>query len=358
MRSRICIGAILVLWFLNPGLRIQAQDLEIRLEESLEIGREDLLFGSVTAVCEDESGNFYVVDQREHKVYRFSRDGKLLGSFGQRGQGPGDFQRPNRISLTPEGHLAVADEMYMISFLHKDGAFLKRVKLETGLAPGYMGEDRFYAWRWSPDGQQQIMLDGESNILKTFHSVSRERFSVSAPDQSGREVMFNYARPAYSPGLMYAQNAGLTALAVSDAYRIQLLNGKGDVSAVIEREVEPQELSRNERRFFEAEFTEFGKMRGWPERVVHDIIKKLPRTKVYFDRILLSPAQIFVCRIRDDITKEGGKFPVDVFNTAGEFLGTGSLPGRPLFVSRTRIYFERSDADGNVWLVVRDYSFT
>jgi len=358
MRSRICIGAILVLWFLNPGLRIQAQDLELHLGESLEIGREDLLFGSVTAVCEDESENFYVVDQREHKVYRFSRDGKLLGSFGQKGQGPGDFQRPSRISLTPEGHLAVADEMYLVSFLHKDGAFLRRVKLDTGLAPGYMGEDRFYAWRWGPDGKQQIMLDGESNILKTFHSVSRERFSVSAPDQSGREVMFNYGRPAYSPGLMYAQNAGLTALAVSDAYRIRLLDGKGDASAVIEREVEPQELSRDERRFFEDEFTEFGKMRGWPESVVRDIIKKLPRTKVYFDSILLSPAHVFVCRIRDDITKEGDEFPVDVFNAAGEFLGTGSLPERPLFVSRTRMYFERSDADGNVWLVVRGYSLT
>jgi hypothetical protein len=335
---------------------MQAQDLEFHLGEPLEIGREDLLFGAVTAVCEDESGNFYVVDQLEHKVFRYSREGKPLGSFGQEGQGPGDFRRPNRISLTPGGHLAVADEMYQVSFLDKDGTFLRRVKLEGGLTPGYMGEDRFYAWRWSPEGQQQIMLDGEGSVLRSFHSVSRDRFSVSAPDQTGRKVMFNYGRPAFSPGLMYAQNGGFTALAVSDTYRIQLLDGKGEVSTVIERELDPQDLSRSERRFFEAEFTEFGKMRGWPEGVVRDIIKKLPPTKVYFDRILLSPNRVFVCRIPADITEEGSDIPVDLFNTEGKYLGTGTLPEKPLFVSRARMYFERSDADGNVWLAVRDYS--
>ncbi|MFA9452471.1 MAG: 6-bladed beta-propeller [Candidatus Aminicenantaceae bacterium] len=356
MRSILSTGMILILGILVSESRMQAQDLDLHLGEPLEIGQEDLLFGSVTAVCEDEAGNFYVVDQLEHKVYTFSRDGKLLYSFGQQGQGPGDFLRPNRISLTSQGHLAVADEMYTISFLKRDGTFLKRVKLDTGLAPGYMGEDRFYAWRWVPEGQQQIMLDAESRILKTFHTVSRDRFSVSAPDQSGREVMFNYARPAFSPGLMYAQSGGLTAVAISDTYRIQLLDQKGEARTVIERQVEPQVLSRAEQRHFEDEFQEFGKMRGWPESVVRDIIGKLPRTKVLFDRILLSPAHVLVCRVPSDITADAA-FPVDIFTTGGKYLGPGSLPKKPLFVSQSRMYFERSDADGNVWLVVRGYSF-
>ena len=251
MRTKSYVGAILVLWLLSPGLRMQAQDLEFQLGNSIEIGREDLLFGSVTAVCEDESGNVYVVDQLEHKVSKFSRDGKLLGSFGRQGQGPGDFQRPNRVSLTPVGHLAVADEMYLVSFLEKDGTFLRRVKLESGLTPGYMGDDRFYAWRWSPDGRQQIMLDGDGNVLKTFHSVSRDSFSVSAPDQSGRKVMFNFGRPPFSPGLMYAQNGMFTALAVSDTYRIRLIDQKGKTHTIIERRMEPQVLNQKERRYFE-----------------------------------------------------------------------------------------------------------
>jgi hypothetical protein len=245
--------------------------------------------------------------------------------------------------------------MYLVSFLETDGKFLRRVKLESGLAPGYIGEDRFYAWRWIREGRQQIMLDGAGNVLETFHSVARGRFSVSAPDESGRQVMFNFGRPPFSPGLMYAQNGGLTALAVSDAYHIRLLDGGGKTRTVIERDVASPELSRDERRFFEEEFKEFGRMRGWPQSVVRDIIKKLPRTKVYFDRILLSPKHVFVCRITADVTREGEEIPLDVFTTAGEFLGTAVLPEKPLFVSRARMYFKRSDQDGNVWLAVRDY---
>jgi hypothetical protein len=355
MRTKLPLGVVPLLCILCFILPVGAWALEIRLGEPLEIGREELLFGAVTAVCEDGSGNFYVVDQLEHRVLVFSRDGKRLGSFGRKGQGPGDFQRPDRISLTPEGHLAVADEMDLISFLEKDGSFLRRVKLENALAPGYIGPNRFYGWRWTPEGQQQILLDGQSRILKTFHSVPMDRFSVSAPDRSGRAVMFNYGRPAFSPGLLYAHNGGLTALAVTDVYRIQLLDGAGDVRAQIERKVEPAELSRGERRFLEKEFKEFGKMRGWPESVVRDIIRHLPENKVYFDRILLSETHVFVCRIRNDISGKGERFPVDVFATSGEFLGTGALPEEPIFVSAARMYFASSDQDGNVWLTVREY---
>jgi hypothetical protein len=356
MKSTNVFLHLLLLGILACGSTLQAQGLNLRLGKALEIGREDLLFGSIQAVCEDEAGNGYVVDQLEHKVYVFSRDGRLLDSFGQQGQGPGDFQRPHRISLTPEGQLAVADEMYTVSFLKRDGTFLARVKLETGLTPGYVGEDRFYAWRWIPEGRQQILLDREGNILETFHTVSRDRFSVSAPDQSGRQVMFNFGRPSFSPALVYAQNGGLTALAVSDTYRIQLLDGKGESQAVLTRDLGAPSLSRREREHFMSEFREFGKMRGWPEGVVRDIIKQLPRTKVFFDHILLSPTHVFVFRIPADITAEGSAMAVDVFSTAGPYMGTVSLPERPLHVSATRMYFERSDADGHVWLAVRGYS--
>lgn len=41
----------------------------------------------------------------------------------------------------------------------------------------------------------------------------------------------------------------------------------------------------------------------------------------------------------------------------GDFLGAAELPEIPLFVSGGAMYFSRSDADGNVYLVRRPYSF-
>src|SRR5512143_1405390 len=82
----------------------------IQLGPPLEIGRTELLFGSVVSVCEDDKGDFYVLDQRDQKVLKFSPDGRRLGAFGRKGQGPGDFQSPGRIAFTPVGELAVFED--------------------------------------------------------------------------------------------------------------------------------------------------------------------------------------------------------------------------------------------------------
>jgi hypothetical protein len=357
MRARFLLCWLQALLILVPLQGIRAQDLTARLGEVLEIGREDLLFGSVGAVCEDGDGNFYVVDQLEHKVYKFSEEGKLLLSFGQEGQGPGDFQRPSRICLTAEGRLAVADEMRRVSFLNTDGTFVDRVTLADALAPDYAGPNLFYAWRWVPEGREQILLDGEGRVLQSFHIVSRDQFSVSVPDESGRHVMFNFGRPAFSPGLLYAHNQGLTGVARSDTYRIRLLDAEGKPAAVLERREDPPPLTRRERRFFEEEFERLGRMRGWPKSVVRDIIKKIPGTKAFFDRILLAPPRVLVCRIGPDITLENAPCHVDVFSVQGAFLGAATLPAKPLHVSKRRMYFVSSDEEGNVWLSIREYSW-
>jgi len=333
-----------------------AQEIKLELSAPLEIGKEDLLFWSVAAVCEDKDGNFYVVDQIESKVYRFSPEGKLLGSFGQKGQGPGDFQRPNRISFTSKGTLAVADEMYYVSFLNTEGGFIRRVHLNAGLAPGYVGKDRFYAWRWQPDGRQQILLDSESTIVKTFHTVHRNQFSISLPDQSGRKVMFNFQRPAYVPALLYYQNQGYTAIALSDSYRIQIMDENGDAVSTITHETTRSALSKKEREYFEEHFREFGKMKGWPESAVRDILKKIPKEKVFFDRILLSDTHVFVFRIQEDVSVEKSLIPVDVFELNGRFLGAIRMPDKPVFISEKRMYFVSSDEEGNIFLVVREYN--
>jgi len=325
------------------------------LSNPLEIGKEDLLFGSIVAVCEDKEGNFYAVDQIESKVFKFSPEGKLLTSFGQKGQGPGDFQRPNRISFTAKGTLAVADEMYDVSFLTSAGKFIRRVHLNEALTPGYMGEDRFYAWRWQPEGRQQILLDSESNLVKTLYSVSRDQFSISIPDETGRKVMFNFNQPAYAPALIYAQNQGHTAIALSDSYRIQILDENGDTVNTITHDSPRRDLSKQERKHFEEHFKELGKMRGWPNRAVRDIIKKIPKEKVFFDGILLTNTHVFISRISMDVSSEDSPVPVDVFELNGGFLGSAQMPAKPIFISEKRMYFLNSDEDGNIYLVVTDY---
>lgn len=356
MRGSLVIG--LVLLSLGPAHLPAAEDptVAIKLGPPLEIGRAELLFGSVASVCEDGKGDLYVLDQREQKVHKFSPDGRLLRTFGRKGQGPGDFQSPGRIVFTSQGELAVLEDISYVSFHTTDGAFVRRLELNGRLGPGYVGPDRYYGWEWRPESRQQVLADARNNIVQTFHSIARDRFSALLPDETGREVMFNYSHEAYVPQFLFAYGHGLSAIGISDRYEIALLDEDGRTVTTLRRDVKPGKISARERDFLERGLLDFVKSKSWPDRVARELAKKIPALKNTVSAVLISPTRVLVFRLPPDITAEPPRLPVDVFSREGVFLGTAELPEAPLFVSGSAMYFSRADTDGNVYLVRHPYS--
>jgi hypothetical protein len=331
--------------------------ITIKLDQPLEIGRKELLFGSIASVCEDDQSNFYVLDRMEQKVFNFSADGRLLTKFGQKGQGPGDFQSPSLIVFISQAELAVLEDLFFVSFLKPDGTFIRRLDLNGRLGLGFIGPDRFYGWIWRPEDQQQVMVDSKNNILGSYHTIAKDQFSVNLPDETGRAVMFNYSNDVYVPRFLYAQGGHLSTVGISDRYEIALLNEGGQVVTSIRRDLKPQRFSREEKKYLERELQEFAKSKGWPSRVAHELGKKIPAFKNMISSIRISPVNVFVFRFPPDITAEDPLYPVDIFTLKGEFLGTGELPEMPLFISERAMYFSRAEVDGNVYLVRQLYSF-
>jgi hypothetical protein len=60
-------------------------------------------------LCSDSSGNILVTDSRNHTVYHFGSDGKLLKTTGRKGKGPGDLLSPKHVFMDPKKHLVVHD---------------------------------------------------------------------------------------------------------------------------------------------------------------------------------------------------------------------------------------------------------
>jgi 6-bladed beta-propeller len=330
--------------------------LQIKLEKPLEIGRKELLFGSIASVCEDAELNFYVLDGREQRVFKFSPDGRLLAKFGQKGQGPGDFQSPGQVVFTSQGELAVLEDLYYVSFFKTDGTFIRRLDLNGRLGLGFIGPDRFYGWIWRPEDQQQLMVDSKNNVLKAFHTIARDLFSVNLPDETGRAVMFNYSDDSYVPQFLYGHNSDLSAVGISDRYEISLLDETGQSVGAIVRDIKPQKFSAKEKDYLDRELREFAKSKGWPGRVARELAKKIPSFKNMIGAVRVSPEDIFVFRIPNDITAESGLLPVDIFSRRGEYIGTGQLPDIPVFISGGAIYFSPAEPDGNIYLLRQAYS--
>ncbi|HCS46764.1 MAG TPA: hypothetical protein DIW61_00315, partial [Candidatus Aminicenantes bacterium] len=316
---------------LASGTNPADTSLQIKLNQLLEIGREELLFGSIASVCEDGQSNFYVLDRLEQKVFKFSPDGRLLIKFGQKGQGPGDFQSPGQIVFTSQGELAVLEDLFYVSFLKTDGTFIRRLDLNGRLGLGFIGPDRFYGWIWRPEDQQQLLVDAKNNILRTFHAIAKDQFSVNLPDETGRAVMFNYSNDIYVPQFLYAHGGGLSAVGISDRYEIALLDESGQPVASINRDLKTQKFSAGEKGYLERELQEFAKSKGWPNRVARELGKKIPSLKNIINSVRISPENVFVFRFLPDITAKEAHLPVDIFTLKGEFLGTAELPEIPLF---------------------------
>jgi hypothetical protein len=67
-------------------------------------------FNHPTEMMAHPNGDIYVTDgYRNARVHRFTRDGRLLASWGTPGKGEGQFHLPHSIAFDDEGKLYVAD---------------------------------------------------------------------------------------------------------------------------------------------------------------------------------------------------------------------------------------------------------
>jgi DNA-binding beta-propeller fold protein YncE len=67
-------------------------------------------FNHPTEMMPHPNGDIYVTDgYRNARVHRFTRDGRLVTSWGSPGHGPGQFHLPHSIAIDPNGTLFVAD---------------------------------------------------------------------------------------------------------------------------------------------------------------------------------------------------------------------------------------------------------
>ena len=77
----------------------------------------------------DKEGNVFVADWRNDRIQQFTADGKWLASFGQSGDGVGQFNRPNGVCVDDDGDIYVADWLNnRVQVLAPDGRFVTALK--------------------------------------------------------------------------------------------------------------------------------------------------------------------------------------------------------------------------------------
>jgi hypothetical protein len=111
------------------------------------------MFGQIRDLDVMEDGSVVVVDQQAHQVRIFTAEGRHARSFGQAGDGPGEFSRPDHVRVMPDGRILVRDAPSRFSLFSSEGEYVGGWPLQAGFYPN-----------------APFFVDREGRVLNPTHS--------------------------------------------------------------------------------------------------------------------------------------------------------------------------------------------
>jgi len=132
-------------------------------------------FNHPTEMMPHPNGDIYVTDgYRNARVHRFTRDGRLVTSWGTPGHGPGQFHLPHSIAIDPNGTLFVADRANKrIQIFTPDGEVLGQWTGMGGPNDITRAKDGTFVIAEQEDGDKPAYVcvrDAEGNVLVRLES--------------------------------------------------------------------------------------------------------------------------------------------------------------------------------------------
>ena len=155
------------------------------------------------AIALDSLGNLYILDSEEPFIKAFNKNGNFLKSFGQKGEGPGEFIMPAGIAFSKDGKLLIMDmRQHHITALSPNGDFLYRTILEKdeGCWPDFypITDSQFLcgtSWglRWAAPGEEykepvMKIVDSRGHFIRGFGEP--KRYSDATMAKTANSVYF------------------------------------------------------------------------------------------------------------------------------------------------------------------------
>ena len=132
----------------------------------------------------DAEGNVYVADAGNARVQKFDRNGRQLVAWGGRGNADGLFQRPSDIAISEAGEVYVLDDQSVHASIQRftpNGRFLERVSDPRRSKPSLLLEARMM--EFGPDGSLYVPAIGSHIVLKLDENGRLLKELNGSPDE-------------------------------------------------------------------------------------------------------------------------------------------------------------------------------
>lgn len=314
------------------------------------------MFGSSVVFNVDDKGFIYATDLDSTQIKKYGPDGKHILSFGRKGQGPGEFQRPSVVRFVKDGTLYVSEGFgNKIVFFDEKGVYLRQSLLpaefyDLWITPAgtYLGSEQV-APQYVGEGPVQTFIKLYDRNFSPILELHRESFVF--PDRSlgpagGQAHITNefLARPA-AMAVMGPQ--GRIYFGRSDVYAIEVISPDGHKVMTISRDVEALPYTERDRDFVLKEDGERMMAMMKSEVLTKEYLGliRFPKNKPFF-RALVPMDDDGLAVVVD--TEGNAAAWLDLFDGQGTFLGRvrASVPPLNLIFKKGKAYALLRDEDG------------
>jgi len=215
------------------------------LEELYSVGGGDKpeeSFADISALDVLTDGTAYVLDAKDSRVKVFDAKGKFVRAFGKAGQGPGEFNQPVGILITPENEVLVEDALNQrLAIFSLEGTFIRQVS--TAKALGLSGIQM--------DGRGLIVARsmgiGEAGKMSMDVKTYDKEFNPKVQLASVEFPISLQAKinPFLAMKLLYALDGqGRLYFGSNRDYEIKVVSPEGKILRTISRDYDPVPITQ------------------------------------------------------------------------------------------------------------------
>ncbi|MDH5202882.1 MAG: 6-bladed beta-propeller [Nitrospirota bacterium] len=315
------------------------------MEEELSIGdvegKEEQMFKNIFDVAVDENENIYILDLNQRQIRVFDKKGKYLRNVGKLGQGPGEFQYPRQIIISPNQEFVICDPIVRrLFFFSLDGVFRKDTPT------------------WTKGRLLRVMLDSKGKIigevplvgekqgfsLRKFGPDFEELYTIATREREKIPILESLA-----PSIVWCLSESDEIIwGDSEKYEINIQDRNGNLVKKIIKEYEPV-------RVIEEEHNEQIKRKFGGRPIPPEFEQELPKYYPTFKTFMVDyDGRLFSSTFEK--SKSGEGYYCDVFNSEGKYIVKIPFKTQPRVWKNQKLYTIEEDEEG--YQYVKRYKVT
>lgn len=322
-----------------------------------------------------KDNRIYIADKKAYSISILDANGDFIRKFGERGQGPGQFQKWIGVfDIAPNGDIFQADFFNgnrRITQFDPDGKLIRSIKMKTphqsgALAFFFINDNRYglalcdgmFIEKYPPlliMGMNSTLLtmDRDGAILQTFH---QEKLRLSFSDNR-QETWPNIPLSAF-PLFAFNRHSGIIASMSNDSDTIRILNiANGESAAFPSGFAKAPMTQKDIADWIEKEKTENP---GYPQLAPYykKYLEHSPETalfKPHVSRLLFNPkGDLFIAAPHNNPKKNSPRYSVNkiVNRRVVASFETNNIPA--CITEKRLCFLEYDETADQYWLIITD----